>query len=60
MNPDELEPQKAKVAPKNLEVMSVGDLRDYIAALTVEMARAEAMIQQKEAHRSGIEALFKK
>ena len=60
INPDELEPQRVGAKPRDLQQMSVGELQDYIAALDAEIARAEAAIAKKEAHRSGIEALFGK
>ena len=40
--------------------MSVNELRDYIASLEAEIARAEQAIAKKEAHKSGVEALFGK
>lgn len=58
VNADEFEPQKKAAKPRDLGPMSVGDLRDYIVALEEEIARAEAAIAMKEAHRSGIDALF--
>lgn len=38
--------------------MSILELQDYIAALESEIIRAQDMIGKKEAHKSGIEALF--
>lgn len=58
INPDELEPQRATAKPRDLGPMSVGELKEYIAALEGEITRAEAAIAKKEAHRSGIDALF--
>lgn len=58
INPDEFEPQRTKPKPRDLTPMSVGELQDYIASLEEEIARAEAAIAKKEAHRSGIDALF--
>ncbi|MDR3451019.1 MAG: DUF1192 domain-containing protein [Alphaproteobacteria bacterium] len=60
INPDELEPQKATVKPRDLQTMSVEELENYIAALESEIARADAMIEKKQAHKSGVEALFGK
>lgn len=58
INPDEFEPRNAKPKLRDLGPMSVGELHDYIAELDAEIARAEAAIAKKEAHRSGIDALF--
>ena len=58
INPDELEPPRPSLKPVDLQPMSVGELKDYIAALEAEIARADAMIAKKNAHRSGIDALF--
>jgi uncharacterized small protein (DUF1192 family) len=60
MDPEDLEPRTKKPAPKNLEVMSVAALNDYIAELEAEIARARAAIAGKEAARAGAEGFFKK
>jgi len=60
INPDELDPQKPSAKPRDLQVMSVRELENYIAALESEITRADAMIAKKQAHKSGIEALFGK
>ncbi|WP_158046565.1 DUF1192 domain-containing protein [Skermanella pratensis] len=60
MNLEDLEPAKKPVAKKDLTVMSVDELRDYIAMLQGEIERAEGAISAKQAHRSGAEAFFKK
>ncbi len=58
MNADDLDPPRPVLKPLDLQPMSVEELKAYIAGLQAEIARAEAMIAQKDAHRSGIEALF--
>ncbi len=60
MNPDDLEPRHKPAAKKDLTVLSVGELEDYIADLQGEIARARAAIEAKKAHRSGADALFKR
>ena len=55
---DDLEPQRKTLKPLDLQQMSVGELKDYIAALEAEIARAEDMIAKKESHKSGVDALF--
>jgi uncharacterized small protein (DUF1192 family) len=59
LNPDELDPPRPTLKPLDLQPMSVGELKDYIAALEAEIGRAHEMIGKKEAHKSGIESLFK-
>ncbi|HYH37948.1 MAG TPA: DUF1192 domain-containing protein [Azospirillum sp.] len=60
LDTDELEPRKPKPAPKDLSTLSVGELKDYIAGLEAEIARARTFIDAKEAHKNAAEALFKK
>ena len=60
MNLDDLEPRKAKPAPKDLGVMSVAELNEYIAGLEAEIARARAAIDAKQSHKNAAEALFKR
>jgi len=59
MDLEELEPAK-KPEIKNLDVMSVEALGDYIAELEAEIARARDAIAGKEAARAGAESVFKK
>lgn len=60
MEPDDLEPQRKKPPKRNLDPMSIEELRDYIAELKTEIERVEGNIAAKQAHREGIEGLFKK
>lgn len=63
LDTDDLEPRPvpaAKTPPKDLGVMSVEELKTYIAGLEAEIERARAAIAGKEAHRSAAEALFKR
>ncbi|MCA1906847.1 MAG: DUF1192 domain-containing protein [Magnetospirillum sp.] len=60
MDWDDLEPKK-KVAPlRNLEIMGIEELQDYIGELKAEIVRAESAIAAKENVKRGAEALFKK
>jgi uncharacterized small protein (DUF1192 family) len=59
MDPEDLEPRTKKPAPKNLEVMSIEPLHDYVAELEAEIARVRAMIAAKEKARAGAETLFR-
>jgi len=60
IDPEDLEPKKQKPKPRDLEGLGVAELRDYLADLEAEIARAKAAIARKEDHRSGAEAFFKK
>lgn len=59
MDTDELDPIKKKPVKKDLTRMSVGDLKEYIADLNAEIARAEAAIVTKEKARAGAASFFK-
>jgi uncharacterized small protein (DUF1192 family) len=58
INMDENEAQKPSTKLRDLQPLSVQELEDYIAELEEEIARADAMIAKKQAHKNGIEALF--
>jgi len=60
MDPEDLEPKKKKPPPKNLQIMDIEELEDYIAGMKEEIARAEAMIKTKKSVRAGADLLFKK
>jgi len=57
---DDLEPQKKPKEIKNLEIMSVEALNDYIAELEEEISRVRSAISLKESARDGAESFFKK
>ena len=59
MDTDDLEPPATKPGQKDLEVMSIEALHDYIAELEGEIARARSMIEDKQGARDGAEAFFK-
>ena len=59
MDPQDLEPRHRAQPLKNLEVMSIGELEEYVAGLQAEIERAQAMIAGKRDHRSSVESLFK-
>jgi uncharacterized small protein (DUF1192 family) len=56
---EELEPRKTAPKPRDLDTMSVEELKGYIAILEGEIERARAKIAAKQSHRSGAAALFK-
>jgi uncharacterized small protein (DUF1192 family) len=58
---DEDLPQSKKPAPlKDLTLLGIAELEDYVAGLQSEIARAEAEIAEKRKHRGGAEALFRR
>lgn len=57
---DDLEPLKKKSQPRNLDPMSVEELREYIAALRAEIARVEEKLKAKQSHASAAASFFKK
>ncbi len=57
---DDLEPLKKKSQPRNLDPMSVEELREYVAALKAEIARVEEKIKAKQSHASAAASFFKK
>ena len=59
MDFEDLEPRNKVKKPKPLDDMSVGDLKDYVAALQAEILRVEAAIKAKQAHLEAMNALFK-
>ncbi len=59
MEDQDLEPLHKKPKPKDLDVMSIEALKEYIAGLEAEIARARAAIVAKEDHRGAAEAVFK-
>jgi len=60
MDIEDLEPKNKKPEPKNLEVMSIEALGEYIDELEAEIARVRIEIASKEKAREGAEAVFKK
>ena len=59
MDVDDLDPRAPKKAPKNLEVMGIDELEEYILALEAEITRVRTFIDAKRAQRGSAEALFK-
>ena len=59
MDTDDLEPPIKKAEIKDMEVMSIEALHDYVAELEAEIGRARAMIESKHGARDGAEKFFK-
>jgi uncharacterized small protein (DUF1192 family) len=60
MDPQDLEPRTQKPTPRNLEVMSIEALHEYVGELEGEIARVREMIAAKEKARVGAETLFRR
>ena len=60
MDEEDLLPQKQPVKPKDLTLLGIAELEEYIARLEGEIARARAEIATKRRQRSGAEELFKR
>jgi uncharacterized small protein (DUF1192 family) len=60
MDERDLEPLTKKPDLKNLEVLSIEALEEYIAELQVEIARARQEIERKMSARSAAESAFRK
>jgi uncharacterized small protein (DUF1192 family) len=59
MDIEELEPKKQKPQPRNLDVLSIEELNNYIAEMRTEIARVEEKIAAKKAHIDAAAGLFK-
>jgi uncharacterized small protein (DUF1192 family) len=59
LEPEDLEPRKKAVAPRELDSLSVQELKDYIGDLEGEIDRVKAKITLKQAHLAGAASLFK-
>jgi uncharacterized small protein (DUF1192 family) len=57
---DELPRRRQVVEKPRFDGWDVGQLREYIAELQAEIARAEAGIAAREDHRAAAEAFFRK
>ncbi len=60
MDTDELEPEKKKPEPKNLEIMSIEALGEYIGELEAEIARVREAITAKQSAQSQADQFFRK
>jgi uncharacterized small protein (DUF1192 family) len=60
MDESELEPRHKRAQPKDLTLLGVEELENYIAELDAEIARVRVEISAKLGQRRGAEALFKR
>ena len=59
MDIEELEPKKQKPQPRNLDVLSIEELNNYIEEMRTEIKRVEDKIAAKKAHINAAAGLFK-
>ncbi len=59
MDTDDLEPQEKKKDVKDLDVLSIDALNEYIEELEAEIARVREKIAFKQEARKGAESFFK-
>jgi uncharacterized small protein (DUF1192 family) len=57
---EDLRPQRQPPKPRDLTLLGIAELEEYVAALEAEIARARTEIAAKRKQRSGAEALFKR
>jgi len=59
MDSDDLEPRKPIEKPKDLDLMGIDELEEYLQALQSEVAEVKRKIEAKRAYLSGAAGLFK-
>jgi uncharacterized small protein (DUF1192 family) len=60
MDTDDLEPRKPVAKPKDLELLGVEELQEYLTELETEAERVRAKIAAKTDYQSEADALFKR
>ena len=56
---DDFDPRTKRMKPRVLDMLSIDDLRNYIADMQAEITRVEAAIAKKENSKSAADAFFK-
>lgn len=57
---EDIDPKTRRLKPRNLDALSVPDLKNYIGQLRDEISRVEGEIARKEKHLSAADAIFRK
>jgi uncharacterized small protein (DUF1192 family) len=57
---DDLDPKQKKSQPRNLDMMNIEDLKEYVVVLRAELERVETKIKAKQSHAAAAASLFKK
>ena len=58
MDAEDLEPLSKKAKPRDLTILSIEDLEEYIDILQAEIKRSEIAISAKKRARDGAESIF--
>ena len=59
MELEDLEPRKKAPAPRELDSLSIEELKEYIGQLEAEIDRVKAKIAAKQTHLAGASGLFR-
>lgn len=59
MDAEDLEPLTKKAKPRDLTIMSIEDLEEYIDLMNAEIERTKVAIAAKKSARAGAESVFK-
>ena len=59
MDADDLEPRRPTMEPKDLDLMGVEELNEYLEELKAEAARVEAKIASKTDYKANADSFFK-
>ena len=60
MDLDDLEPQRPRAKPKNLDDLGIDELEAYAAELESEISRVKSKIKAKRDYLSGADGLFRR
>jgi uncharacterized small protein (DUF1192 family) len=60
MDIEDLEPRNKQPKPKDLDVLGVDELANYLAELEAEAERVKAKIESKKTYLAGADSLFKR
>jgi uncharacterized small protein (DUF1192 family) len=60
MDIEDLEPRHKQPKPKDLDVLGVDELANYLAELEAEAERVKAKIESKKTYLAGADSLFKR
>lgn len=56
---DDFDPRTKRMKPRALDMLSIDDLKNYIADMHLEITRVEGEIAKKEKSKSAADAFFK-
>lgn len=59
MDPEDLEPRRPAPKLRELDTLSIAELKDYIVELEAEISRVKSKMAAKESHLLGAATLFR-